>query len=167
MTDHQALKLLLHTPQPSGKLARLGMAIQELDLTIEYRPGTKNQKADELSRYPLMMKENGLENPCSGTVVTTTLPVGAGDNTLSAQQRDDPNLEPIIRFLEDGSLPEDAKEAKLLVASQSQFSLIDDVLFHVESDGTLRIIPPLTKRKELWNQLHAGNCGGHLRDAKM
>ena len=31
-TDHEALKSLLNTPQPSGKLARWGMAIQELDL---------------------------------------------------------------------------------------------------------------------------------------
>ena len=31
-TDHEALKSLLNTTQPSGKLARWGMAIQELDL---------------------------------------------------------------------------------------------------------------------------------------
>ena len=33
-TDHVALKALLNTSQPSGKLARWGMAIQELDLEI-------------------------------------------------------------------------------------------------------------------------------------
>ena len=52
-TDHEALKSLLNTPQPSGKLARWGMAIQELDLQIHYRPGGKNQNADALSRDPL------------------------------------------------------------------------------------------------------------------
>ena len=36
-TDHEALKSLLNTPHPSGKLARWGMAIQELNLKIEYR----------------------------------------------------------------------------------------------------------------------------------
>ena len=51
-TDHEALKYLLNTPQPSGKLARWGMAIQELDLSIHYRPGKKNSNADALSRYP-------------------------------------------------------------------------------------------------------------------
>lgn len=35
-TDHIALKSLLNTPQPSGKLARWGLAIQELDLHITY-----------------------------------------------------------------------------------------------------------------------------------
>ena len=52
-TDHEALKSLLNTPQPSGKLARWGMALQELVLQIEYRPGRGNAKADALSRYPI------------------------------------------------------------------------------------------------------------------
>ena len=41
-TDHEALKSLLNTPQPSGKLAHWGVAIQELD----YQLGGKNQNAD-------------------------------------------------------------------------------------------------------------------------
>ena len=41
-TDHKALKSLLNTPQPSGKLARWGMALQELDLDIQYCPGKTN-----------------------------------------------------------------------------------------------------------------------------
>ena len=35
-TDHEALKSLLNTPQPSSKLAHWGMAIQELNLHIHY-----------------------------------------------------------------------------------------------------------------------------------
>ena len=41
-TDHAALKSLLNTPQPSGKLARWGMAIQELNLKIMHRAGHQN-----------------------------------------------------------------------------------------------------------------------------
>ena len=47
-TNHEALKALLNTPQPFGKLARWGMAIQELDLSIHYRPGKRNSNADTL-----------------------------------------------------------------------------------------------------------------------
>ena len=58
ITDHEALKSLLNTPQPSGKLARWGMSLQELDLHIIYRPGKKNAKAtpypDTLWRKALM-----------------------------------------------------------------------------------------------------------------
>ena len=58
VTDHQPLRSLLNTPHPSGKLARWGLALQELDVRIVYRPGKKNQAADALSRAPI---ENGLE----------------------------------------------------------------------------------------------------------
>jgi len=52
-TDHGALKSLLNTSHPSGKLARWGLATQELDLCIHYRPGQANQEADALSRHPI------------------------------------------------------------------------------------------------------------------
>ena len=52
-TGHEALKSLLKTPQPSGKLARWGMAIQELDVRILHRAGKHNANADALSRSPL------------------------------------------------------------------------------------------------------------------
>ena len=58
-TDHEALKSLLNTPQPSGKLARWGMALQELDLKIEHRSGKHNANADALSRYPLLDSNSG------------------------------------------------------------------------------------------------------------
>ena len=49
-TDHEALLSLLNTPHPSGKLARWGLALQELDLMIHYRPGKLNQSVDCLSQ---------------------------------------------------------------------------------------------------------------------
>ena len=52
-TDHSALKSLLSSPNPSGKLARWGMTIQEIEPEIRYRPGRLNERADALSRSPL------------------------------------------------------------------------------------------------------------------
>ena len=50
--DHEALVSLMNNPHQSGKLACWGLALQELDLTIHYRPGKVNQSADGLSRCP-------------------------------------------------------------------------------------------------------------------
>ena len=58
------MKSLLNTPQPSGKLARWGMTLQELDLTIEYRTGRKNEKADALSRHPVSGENTVGSDPC-------------------------------------------------------------------------------------------------------
>ena len=43
-TDHEALKSLLNTPHPSGKLARCGLILQDMELEIKYRSGKKNSK---------------------------------------------------------------------------------------------------------------------------
>lgn len=72
MTDHQALKAILNTPQPSGKLARWGLAIQELDADIVYRSGKSNSNADALSRNPIVdpsdvtqsVPDDEREDPC-------------------------------------------------------------------------------------------------------
>ena len=52
-TDHEALNSLLNTPHPSGKLARWGLILQDMELEIKYRFGKKNNNADALSRYPV------------------------------------------------------------------------------------------------------------------
>ena len=57
-TDHEALLSLLNTPHPSGRLARWGLALQELKLNIHYRPGRLNKSADSLSRSPVSTEDN-------------------------------------------------------------------------------------------------------------
>ena len=70
-TNHETLKLLLNTPQPSGKLARWGMALQEVDLEIRYHPGKLNANADALSSSPLshFLVADGVVAAASGDVV--------------------------------------------------------------------------------------------------
>ena len=138
-TDHEALKALLNTPRPSGKLARWGMALQELDLKIFYRPGKGNSNADALSRSPL--PETGTETVPFGIVSALAVEESEPDS-LATLQREDPRLCEIITYLETGVLPEDKKFAKTLALSQSQYLMEDGVLYHVEPDSTLRVIPP-------------------------
>ena len=134
-TDHEALKSLLNTPQPSGKLARWGMAIQELDVRILHRSGKHNANADALSRVPLEQSEVHQEDKRKivGAIAATS--------ELAELQRKDERLKQIIDFQESGTLPSEEKQAKLISLTQSQYTLVDNVLHYVNPDGSLRVIP--------------------------
>ena len=141
-TDHEALKSLLNTPHSSGKLARWGLSIQELDLIIHYKPGRSNQKADALSRSPcpIASGESEREERLVAAVGNTPPQSSAKDRdcSLESLQRDNPKLIPYFSYLEDGILPDDENESRELVLSRSQFEVIDGILYHVEKDKTLR-----------------------------
>ena len=160
-TDHQALKWLLNTPQPSGKLARWGMALQGMDLTIQYRSEKHNENADALSRYPHTQTV-----PAPTDAVVATLASGVGEN-LATLQRQDEQLSIIITYLETGVLPEDGKVARRLALTQSQFVVEEGVLYWIATDATLRVIPPACMRQQLFQEAHRGQFGGHLSDTKV
>ena len=163
-TDHEALKSLLNTPQPSGKLARWGMAIQELDITIHHRSGRRNGNADALSRFPLRMGGDEPAEVAGGVVAAiTTEPEG----DLPTLQRRDEDLNTIIQYLESGILPSDEKVARNLALTKSQFIIQDQILYRVQPDCTLRVIPPSSRREKLFRQAHEGLFGAHLGDVKV
>ena len=171
-TDHEALKSLLNTPHPSGKLARWGLTLQEFDVKIRYRPGRANASADALSRNPLPATETREVIP-PFSILATLHPKVAAENgedpneELIEAQRKDPELLRVIQYLEDGTLPTEDKLAREIVLCKSQYVLIDKVLYHVERDKSLRLIPPQINRKKLFHDVHSGVYGGHLRDAKI
>ena len=169
-TDHEALKSLLNTPQPSGKLARWGMALQELDLTIVHRAGKHNANADALSRCPLPTSTD--ENP-TAEVVAVIVEDGekttsdAPSNDLAVQQGRDTELSPIIDYVTMGALPKDENLAKRIALTRAQYTVLDGVLHRVEADSTLRVIPPQRCREKLFAEVHGGRFGAHLSDVKV
>ena len=54
-----------------------------------------------------------------------------------------------------------------MALTKSQYLLKDGVLFRVEKDKTLRVIPSRSERKELFHVVHSGKFAGHLREAKI
>lgn len=169
-TDHEALKSLLNTPHPSGKLARWGLAIQELDLEIHYKPGRSNQAADALSRQPVSTAL--LEAPVQakdgeGTVHRLTTNGDENSECLASRQDSDVGLKRIKQYLLDNKLPDQEEKARELTLNKAQYEVIDSVLYHIEPDKTLRIVPPTVDRKGLFEAAHGGVLGGHLRTAKI
>ena len=91
----------------------------------------------------------------------------SGESSLGARQRGDQELLEIFEYLEQRKLPEDEKRAKELALTGQQYVILDKVLYYVSRDDTLRIIPPHSDRRSLFDEVHGGPFGGHLRDAKI
>jgi hypothetical protein len=51
-TDHSEIRYLANKPIANGQVIRWLLLLQEFDITIKDRPGTKNLVVDFLSRFP-------------------------------------------------------------------------------------------------------------------
>ena len=92
-TDHNALKWLMSIQDPSGRLARWSMLIQNFDFDIIHRPGKANGNADALSRRPYgTCTINALDSP------------GVQARRIFEYQRRDPDLTDMIDYLEQDQL---------------------------------------------------------------
>ena len=178
-TDHSALKSLLNTPHPSGKLARWGLALQELGLQIEYRPGKQNAVADALSRISpdteatQDVKDTSPDNPLEPTpqtdvTVAALQPISSvsEDSEWPELQAADGELAGLIAYLKTGKLPATDTEARQLVLMSSNYSLIDGVLYFNQPDGRLLLVVPKDKCQKLLQEAHGGILSGHLREMK-
>ena len=144
------------------------MAIQELDLEIVHRSGRTNANADALSRNPLPLKDDSVITEALFGINAAVQPTCELDQScLPELQRNYPGLLEIITYLETDDLPKDDKRAKELALTKQQYVLKYDVLYHLESNKTLRVIPPACSRQQLLEEVHGGTFGGHLREAKV
>ena len=168
-TNHEALKSLLNTPHPSGKLARWGLALQEIDLSIFYRPGKKNVLADALSRAPIQGEDMMLvpEENLVAAVASPEFSAKSGEGRLCERQCLDPGLRQIMLYLQSTTLPTDEKEARELALTAQQYVLLDGVLLFIGKDQALKVIPTKQERKKPFDEVHGGAFGGHLHDAKI
>ena len=67
-TDHQALRSILTTKNPEGRLARWIIKLQEMDFEIAFRPGARNKNTDFMSREWAPVEEWEDDVPIPGAI---------------------------------------------------------------------------------------------------
>ena len=184
-TDHSAVKAVLETRSPSVKHAGwwtkvYGSGVKSIQ--IVYRSGRENGNADALSRNP-----QG-EAPCSPQeeevqvamvntnevkiqeLLNNSVPQNADQRSdFGTEQQRDEELRDIVRFLRDGSLPDDNKAAKKISCQSSCFAIVDEILYFVDpkQDHRKRCAVPRHLRNQILEESHSGPMAGHFAGEKL
>ncbi|GFU19378.1 retrovirus-related Pol polyprotein from transposon 17.6 [Trichonephila clavipes] len=145
VTDRHSLCWLMNLKDPSGRLARWALRLQEHDFDVKYKTGKKHSDADALSRNPV---EEETETPDKFLAVTTSM-------NLAMEQKKDQDL------------------AKLKLLSNSskneEFRFIDGILCrkNFDPDGKLWLpVIPKHLRADILRHFHDAPTAGHLGFAK-
>ncbi|GFY19082.1 hypothetical protein TNCV_3877701 [Trichonephila clavipes] len=145
VTDHHSLCWLMNLKDPSGRLARWALRLQEHDFDVKYKTGKKHSDADALSRNPV---EEETETPDKFLAVTMSM-------NLAMEQKKDQDL------------------AKLKLLSNSskneEFRFIDGILCrkNFDPDGKLWLpVIPKHLRADILRHFHDAPTAGHLGFAK-
>lgn len=154
ITDHHSLCWLANLKDPSGRLARWSLRLQEFNVTIAYKSGRKHNDADSLSRAPV-------ESPCENADDETTSLCAITTSELSAKQRADSDLLPLIDHLEGRS----ATIPRYLSRALSSFVLQNGVLYKKNgesSDRAYLLVIPQDLRDDILFACHDEPTAGHL-----
>ncbi|GBN48124.1 Transposon Ty3-I Gag-Pol polyprotein, partial [Araneus ventricosus] len=136
-----------HFTDPSGRLARWALRLQEHDFSVMYKTGKKHKDADTLSRNPV---DEDIGTSDEVLAVITNM-------NLAIEQKKDPNLTKIN--LAKTCPPTD----------EDEFKLIDGILYRKNFDPTgKKWLPVIPKhlRKDVLKHFHDAPTAGHLGFAK-
>ena len=92
---------------------------------------------------------------------------GKRRKSIEDRKREDPELKLIIDYQKEGVLPCVDKKARELLLSRAQYHMEGGVLYYVEADKLLCLIPPTGYRKHLFEEAHCGKFGTDLGGAKV
>ena len=161
-TDHAALHWLLSFRQPEGQVACWIERLQQYNFTVEYRPGTKHQNADALSRRPCLQdacrhcdRLESLENSSATSEVLATSPqvavISLGHESrapeeIRAEQLNDNDIKPVIKWMEESSekpswevIAPHSQTTKVYCAQWQSLKLQNGVLYRCRlTNGTNR-----------------------------
>ena len=200
-TDHAPLQWLYRTPEPIGQQGRWLDLLAEYEFDIQHRPGRVHNNADALSRIcrqcgyrrdvesdvdvdttrcrtiiaaetsPQLVAEPIVESQlCNREGSGTELP----NVNISQAQRNDPQLLPVIKAMENGltqpnekQLRAEGRETKAYFAQSKLLILQNGILYRrwISSKNEtlwLQLIVPRSLRSHFLTLAHSGMTGGHL-----
>ncbi|KAL6460930.1 hypothetical protein MHYP_G00308960 [Metynnis hypsauchen] len=169
-TDHSSLRWLMSWPNPTGRLVRWCLRLQDFDIRIIHKPGARNQVPDALSRNPVQSDQGPTDllpehAVIAGLDLRAQPPVELTDKEqLQHLQRDDPALAAVLKKLESSQCTESEED------SESKFVVNEGLLHYKDSSVSCSLHPlkelkfyaPESIRGSLLNYFHDHPTAGHL-----
>ena len=158
LTNHAAVLWLMNIKEPTGRLARWALLLQQHDFTIQHRSGVSNGTADTLSGRHYDSVVASMDKP------------GVQIERVREIQHSDPTLADIITCLESSRLPNTSAEARAIMHSIDDYYLDPyGLLCHlwvpkgqrVPSIKSQLVVPP-SLRDEILVGGHDDPLAGHL-----
>ena len=161
VTDHSSLVWVFKTHNPSTRLIRWALRLQEFTFAVEYRKGKYNTVPDALSRAPADQVNSEFPPTCA-TVLSSKrdspkeeFPVS--DETIWKAQQDDTEIQAIYqKILEDG---------EQIVNSTTKLTIIEDKVYRVlvlPYRTLYQVYIPIPFRTSLLQHFHEHPIAGHL-----
>ncbi|UYV75641.1 hypothetical protein LAZ67_13000826, partial [Cordylochernes scorpioides] len=152
VTDHHALCWLSNLKDPTGRLARWALKLQEYNVTVVYKSGRKHQDADCLSRNPLQLESEEAYNDEDDDIPSIT-----ALTCFEAEQRKDPKINELI------------DETEIFGAESKGYEMLKGTLYKKNFDplgNQHLLVIPKHLRLELLKSLHDAPTAGHLGFSK-
>ncbi|UYV72561.1 hypothetical protein LAZ67_9003705, partial [Cordylochernes scorpioides] len=143
VSDHHSLCWLANVKDPSGRLARWALRLQEFDISIVYKNGKRHQDADCLSRSPLPQSNED------------NIPELSSITDIGKEQRSDVQTKKIIQEID--------------YKSESGYKIIDGILYRKNYDPMGKpwlLVVPKQMRVDILSEAHDAPMAGHLGFAK-
>ncbi len=155
MTDHKALTYLVNKPNPSGRLARWLLLMEEFDFDIDivHRPGRRHGNVDGLIRA-----YEGVDD-----VLEDDNFLNVAIMSINAEEAPEEYRE-IIQYLDGMRFPDGAtKVVQTRIAHKSRnYLMIGNQLYFQGKDGVLRRTIRKRDTSRLLYEFHDGFYGGHF-----
>ena len=151
ISDHRPLLWLQNLKNPSPKLARWLIALEEFEFTITYREGKRNGNADAMTRIPGVDAIEVVE--FEGSVTKESIKQYQNKNEL---------IKEIKMYLDRKEEWPNTATMRPFAEKKHELFVNNEVLYRQVSDEHIQVILPLSMHKEVLQQLHDSPTGGHL-----
>ncbi|GKB70875.1 reverse transcriptase domain-containing protein [Tanacetum coccineum] len=152
-TDHSALKHLFKKQDSKPRLIRWILLLQEFDIKIKDRKGTKNVAADHLSRIVN-------EEISDDSEVDDNFP---GETLMEINTRDEPRFADFANYLVADIIPKGMtyQQKNKFFSDLKHYFWKEPYLFKVCYDGIIRCCISGPETQTILDQCHHGPTGGH------